>query len=310
MGSMTTLVTGASGFAGSALIGELQATGLHVRGFGRSEQRIRESGAVPDEIVVGDAVSGEGLDHALDGIETAYFLIHSMETGDDQFADRELRAAENFARAASSAGLRRIVYLGVLAPTGGGASQHVKSRVAVEDALATGAPELVALRASIAIAARSRSFRFLVRLVERVPVLPLPSWRDHRTQPVDGRDVIATLAAAGRHPDLPGHRQLDIAGPEVLTYGELIERIRDVMLLDRPKLSLPLSMTPVASVVAAAIAGEDHGLIRPLMEGLSGDLVAEGDSATDLLGVRVHSLDAAIEHALGEWERVEELAAR
>jgi len=165
MGSMTTLVTGASGFAGSALIGELQATGLHVRGFGRSEQRIRESGATPDEIVVGDAVSGEGLDRALDGIDTAYFLIHSMEAGDEQFASRELRAAENFARAAAKAGLQRIVYLGVLAPTGGGASQHVKSRVAVEDALATGAPELVALRASIAIAARSRSFRFLVRLV-------------------------------------------------------------------------------------------------------------------------------------------------
>lgn len=310
MVAMTTLVTGASGFAGAALIPELQRSGVAVRAFGRNEQRIRDCGTKPEEIAIGDAVSGEGLDAALDGIATAYFLIHSMEAGDDEFADRELRAAEHFSQAAAKAGVRRIIYLGVIAPSGGGGSAHVKSRVAVEDALAAGAPEFVALRASIAIAARSRSFRFLVRLVERVPVMPLPSWRENRTQPVDGRDVIATLAAAGLHPDLPGRRQLDIAGPEIVTYGELIDRIREAMLLDRPKISLPISMTPVASVVAAAIAGEDHGLIRPLMDGLSGDLLAEGESATELLGVRVHSLDSAIEHALGQWELVEELAAR
>ncbi|MEI2702971.1 MAG: NAD(P)H-binding protein [Baekduia sp.] len=307
---MKVLVTGASGFAGSALIGRLASDDLTIRAFGRDAARIRAAGAEPDEIVCGDAVAGTGLDEALAGVDVAYYLIHSMETGADSFGERERRSAENFAAAANRAGVRRIVYLGVLAPEGHEGSAHVRSRMAVEAALATGAPELVALRASIAIAARSRSFRFLVRLVERVPVMPLPSWREHRTQPVDGRDVISALTAAGLQDDLPGHRTLDLAGPEVVTYGELIERIRDLMLLDRPGLKLPVSMTPVASAVAAAIAGEDVGLIRPLMEGLEGDLLPSHDDAADALGVKLHTLDAAIEHALGEWEQVEQLAAR
>lgn len=307
---MQILVTGASGFAGAALIPQLRAAGHTVRGYGRDAGRIRKAGGQPDSVVIGDAVAGTGLDEALDGIDVAYFLIHSMEHSPTSFGAREQQAAEHFARAAERAGVRRIVYLGVLAPAGGGGSEHVRSRAAVEDALAGAAPEVVALRASIAIGARSRSFRFLVRLVERVPVMPLPSWRDFRTQPVDGRDVIAALVAAGTREGLHGHLTLDLAGPEVVSYGELIARIRDLMLLDRPALSLPVSMTPVASVVAAAIAGEDVGLIRPLMEGLSGDLLPTHADAAEALGIRLHDLDAAIEHALGEWERSEPLAAR
>jgi uncharacterized protein YbjT (DUF2867 family) len=140
--------------------------------------------------------------------------------------------------------------------------------------------------------------------------MALPSWRNFRTQPVDGRDVIETLAAAGVADGLAGHQTLDLVGPEVVSYGELVDRIREAMLIDRPRLALPISMTPIASVVAAAIAGEDVGLIRPLMEGLSGDLLPTHPDAAARFGVRIHSLDAAIEHALGEWESVEPLAAR
>lgn len=308
---MLTLVTGASGFAGSALIPRLSAEGHTVRAYGRSAKRITDAGARPHEIVVGDAIAGTGLGEALDGVHVAYFLIHSMESAPTDFGVREQRAAQHFADAAAAAGVRRVVYLGVLTPADEGhASEHVRSRAAVEALLTQSAPEVVALRASIAIGARSRSFRFLVNLTERIPVMALPSWRDFRTQPVDGRDVIATLLAAGTHEGLPGHRTLDLVGPEVVTYGELVERIRDALLISRPRLALPISMTPIASVVAAAIAGEDVGLIRPLMEGLGGDLLPSHPSATELLGVRVHKLDAAIEHALGEWEAVEPLGAR
>jgi len=309
---MLTLVTGASGFAGSALIPRLSADGHTVRAYGRSAKRITAAGARPDEIVVGDAVAGTGLDEALDGVDVAYFLIHSMETAPTDFGVREHQAASRFAQAAARAGVRRVVYLGALTPAAGsgGGSEHLRSRAAVESVLAQAAPDVVALRASIAIAARSRSFRFLVRLTERIPVMALPSWRDFRTQPVDGRDVIGALAAAGTAAELAGGCTLDVVGPEVVSYGELSERIRDAMLIGRPRIPLPIAMTPIASVVAAAIAGEDVGLIRPLMEGLSGDLLPSNPDAAALLGVRVHSLDAAIEHALGDWERVEPLAAR
>ena len=161
------------------------------------------------------------------------------------------------------------------------------------------------------IGAGSRSFRFLVRLVERMPVVALPAWREHRTQPIDERDVIELLARAATADAVAG-RSLDVAGPDVVSYGELIERIRDLLLLRRPLLQLRHTPAPaaVASRVAAAIAGERHELVGPLMEGLGSDLLPRDDVAAGLLGVRLHSLDAAIEHALGEWEADEPLAAR
>jgi uncharacterized protein YbjT (DUF2867 family) len=209
--------------------------------------------------------------------------------------------------------VRRIVYLGGLVPATGRASAHLASRLEVEEILLAGAPEAVALRASIVIGARSRSFRFLVRLVERVPVMPLPAWRDNRTQPIDGRDVLAYLAAAATSEAVRGAAgsvSVDIAGPDVLTYGELVDRIRDALLVGRPALRLPVTMAPVASRVAAAIAGEDHELIGPLMAGLEGDLLPRDDRAQALFGVRLHRLGAAIERALRDWEATEELAAR
>jgi uncharacterized protein YbjT (DUF2867 family) len=308
---MRILVTGASGAIGGALAPALDRDGHHVRAYARDPSRVTCPGV--REIVRGDAVAGTGLDAALDGIEVAYYLIHSMEpAGADAgpFAEREQRAAAGFAEACRRAGVRRVVYLGGPVPRDRPPSAHLRSRLAVEDALLDAAPEAVALRASIVISAASRSFRFLVRLVERTPVLPLPAWREHRTRPIDGRDVIAYLARAGAAPAVRGPLSLDIAGPDVLTYGGMIERIRDALLLGRPRIDLPFALTPVASVVAAAIAGEQVELIAPLMEGLGSDLLPRDDRARELFGVRLHAFDAAVEHALGEWERAEELAAR
>ncbi len=313
-GSMPILVTGASGYVGAALIPRLQAEGHAVRAFARSEARVRTAGVGADvEVVTGDAVTGAGLRAALDGVDVAYFLIHSMEAAAEAaegFRSRDRVAAERFAEAARAAGVRRIVYLGGLVPQTGAASAHLASRAEVEGALLGGAPEAVAFRASIVIGARSRSFRFLVRLVERLPVLPLPAWRDHRTQPIDGRDVLSYLTAAATSPVVDGPLTLDIAGPDVVSYGALIGRIRDAMLVGRAPLRLGFNLTPVASRVAAAVAGEDHALIGPLMEGLEGDLLPRDMRAPELLRVRLHRLDAAIERALRDWESVEELGAR
>jgi uncharacterized protein YbjT (DUF2867 family) len=308
---MRVLVTGASGAIGAELIPRLAGAGHDVRAFARDAARVTAPGA--GEIVTGDAVTGAGLDAALEGIDVAYFLIHSMETvldGAGTFADRDRRAAHAFGRAARRAGVRRIVYLGGLVPRRAQASPHLASRLEVEGSLLAAAPEAVALRASIVIGARSRSFRFLVRLVERVPIMPLPAWRVHRTRPIDGRDVMAFLERAGTSGAVSGPVSLDIAGPEVVTYAQLIERIRDALLLARPRMDLPLTLTPVASRVAAAIAGEDPGLVGPLMGSLTTDLLPRDDRAAELFGVRLHMLDAAVERALRDWEAVEELAGR
>jgi uncharacterized protein YbjT (DUF2867 family) len=304
---MKILVTGTSGYIGSRLTPQLQREGHEVRGFARDPTRVKLG--VP--VVKGDAVSGAGLEEALEDIEVAYFLIHSMEhSSNGSFNVRERAAAENFARTAAEKGVERIVYLGGLLPAGGPASPHLTSRFAVEEILLSAVPCSVALRASIVIGATSRPFRFLVRLVERVPVLPIPGWGTHRTTPIDERDIMRMLVGAATNQDACG-QALDVAGPEVVTYIELIERIRDLMLVGRPTLSFKkLTATPIASRVASAIVGEDPDLIEPLMESLGEDLLPRDELAAELLGVRLHSLDAAIEHALRDWEAVEPLAAR
>jgi uncharacterized protein YbjT (DUF2867 family) len=305
---MRTLVTGISGYVGAALAPRLQHEGHLVRGFARDLSRVTAHG-VP--VVRGDAVSGEGLKEAMEGIDVAYYLIHAMEASPDgPFADRERRATENFVEAARSAGVTRIVYLGGLVPSGAAASPHLASRLAVEEALLAELPASIALRASIVIGARSRSFRFLVRLIERLPLIALPGWRDNRTQPIDGRDVLAYLIRAAELPADAGG-SFDIAGPDVVSYRELIERISDEMLVGRPAVTLGrLTATPLASRVAAVIAGESAELIGPLMEGLEYDLLPRDGRAAAHFGVRLHSLQSAVERALRDWEAREELAAR
>ena len=303
---MNVLIVGINGYIGSRLVPRLLRDGHEIRGFDRA------AGVRTDvPFVTGDAISGAGLEQALEGIDVAYFLIHSMETSTDgAFEVRERTAADNFARVARECQVPRIVYLGGPMPTDGSVSPHLASRLDVEDILLAAAPCSVAFRASIVIGAGSRSFRFLVRLVERLPILMVPAWRTNRSAPIDERDVIELLARAATS-DVVCGQSLDASGPDIVSYGELIDRIRDHMLLARPTIRLKrLTVTPIASRIAAAVAGEDPALIEPLMVSLEHDLLPRDNRAAELLGVRLHSLDAAIERALRDWESTEPLAAR
>ena len=271
----------------------------------------------PAELVRGDALTGEGLAEALEGVDVAYYLIHSMERierardGARPFQERERIAAETFAQRLGAGGRRAHRVPRRPARRRAGRfqlSRHLSSREGVERILLAAVPDSVALRASIVIGARSRSFRLLVRLVERMRVLALPAWRRFR----NAADRRARRGAdARRIGDRTGRRTLARRGrPDVLSYGEMIERIADLMLVNRPSVGLGVNITGVTARVAAAIAHEDPELVLPLMESLNGDLLPADDRAAELLDVRMHSFDSAVEHALGEWEAHEPLAAR
>ena len=303
------LVTGATGYIGGRLMRRLVADGREVRVLARNPDTLPGG---PVEVVPGDLIKGVGLERALEGCETAYYLVHSMERGarpNGGFVDLDRRAAGNFARAAQEAGVERVVYLGGLVPHGEAISPHLRSRLEVEEILLDAIPGSVALRASIVIGARSASFQLLVRLIERLRVLPMPGWRGNRTQPIDERDAIEYLARAPLTPAAAG-RSLDIAGPDVLTYAQMIERIAEAMGVGRMPVDLGLSMTPPAAAVVAAVTGLDLELVRPLMESLEYDLLPRNMDAAALFGRRPRRFERAVEHALAEWETIQPLAAR
>jgi uncharacterized protein YbjT (DUF2867 family) len=301
------LVTGATGYVGSRLLRRLVAEGRPVRALARRPEALTDV-----DVVRGDLLTGSGLEEALDGCSTAYYLVHSMEpaSGNGDFAGRDRRMATEFGEAAGRAGVEQIVYLGGIVPEDHALSPHLRSRLEVEEILLSAVPLSTALRASIVIGAGSSSFRILVRLVERLRVLPLPGWRKNRTQPIDERDVIEFLARTPQVPEVAG-RSLDVTGPDVMTYGRMIERIADAMGVGRLPLSLNRSLTPPASAVVAAVTGQPLELVRPLMESLETDLLPrDGDEASRLYGLRPHGFDRALDHALAEWERLEPLGAR
>ena len=304
------LVTGATGYVGGRLVERLLEEGRGVRALARDPSRLEAREGV--EVFGGDVLSGDGLKAALEGCEAAYYLVHSMEAAVDgaDFSGRDRRAAENFATAARAAGVERVVYLGGIAPVDDRPSPHIASRLEVEQILLESAPQATALRASILIGAGSSSFRVLVRLVERLRLLPLPAWRTNLTQPIAERDAIEFLARTPQVAAAAG-RSLDITGPDVISYGAMVEQIAELMGVPRTPIALRFSLTPPASAFVSAVTGQPLELVRPLMESLEHELLPrDAGEAARTYGLRPLGFDRAVERALAEWATVEELAAR
>jgi uncharacterized protein YbjT (DUF2867 family) len=268
------LVTGASGYIGGRLLDELVARDRPVRALARDPAK---AGIRPDaEVVRGDVSTPEGLDEALDGVDVAYYLIHSMGRGNDaDYAARDKRSAINFGDAARRAGTKRVVYLGGLGPTGAEASEHLRSRHEVAELLSERvAGDFVYARAAMVIGAHSASFEMLRALVERLPAMICPRWVDTRSQPIAIGDVVATLADAGEREDAPGEVQL--GGADVLTYRDMMQRYAALTGRRRRAIVKVPVLTPrLSSHWVGLVTPVDTGIAKPLVDGLRVETVVE-----------------------------------
>src|SRR5215213_1978385 len=226
------LVTGVTGYIGGRLVPELLAAGWRVRALARHASRLRDRAWFPQiDVVEGDAADPEVLRQALDGVDVAYYLLHSLGTG-RRFESTDRHTAREFARAARDAHIRRVVYLGGLYPEGEDLSRHLDSRREVgEILLASGVPTAV-LRAAVILGSGSASFEMLRYLTERLPVMVTPRWVSKRIQPIAIRDVLRYLVGCATLPP-EVNRAFDIGGPDVLTYQEMMQRYARVAGLRR-----------------------------------------------------------------------------
>jgi uncharacterized protein YbjT (DUF2867 family) len=292
------LVTGISGMGGH-FAPHLVSAGHDVVGLSRDPNRV----AVHVPVLCGDATQPGDLDRAMDGIEVAYFMIHSFERGNsDGFAARDRLIARNFAAAAQKAGVRRVVFFGVPPLVQSGrSSSHVRSRLEIEDILITSTPESVALGAFTIVTPRSRSFRVMLNLLARNPVLPLPPWRNNLTHPMDIRDVFACLTAAATHPDIGGQR-LRIGGPQPMSWEELLRRLAAAMNRRRWFVSIPFDL-PAAVVRALTVRhGGNPALLLPLLESINAGDITIADNGADTLGISLHPIDDTIADAVAEYQ--------
>ncbi|MFG3438126.1 SDR family oxidoreductase [Nonomuraea sp. NPDC047897] len=266
------LVTGATGYIGGRLVPELLAAGHEVRCMARSPGRLRDlPWADRVQVAAADATDPEASRAALDGVEVAYYLVHTMGAA-GRFAERDRLAARTFAEAAARAGVRRIVYLGGLVPDER-LSPHLRSRAEVGDIFLRGDVPAVVLRAAVIIGSGSASFEMLRHLTERLPVMTTPRWVRSRTQPIAVRDVLRYLTAwAG----VPGtvNRAFDIGGPDVLTYAGMMHGYASVAGLPRRVIiPVPLLSPRLSSLWVGLVTPVPPGIARPLVESLRNEAV-------------------------------------
>lgn len=294
-------VAGATGYIGGLLCHRLREQGQQVRALARKPENAGDLAEIGCDVVQADVLDPMSLRPALEGAEVAYYLVHSMGRGaaDGDFAARDVQGAKNFAAAAAHAGVKRIVYLGGL----GEGSEHLASRHHTGQALQEGEVPVTYFRAAAVIGAGSESFLTVFYLVRRLPAMVTPRWVTTKTQPIAIADAVGYLAAASDL-ELPVDREIEIGGPDLTTYGGMIDELAKALDRRAPiRVTVPFLTPTLSSLWIGLVTPVDVGVARPLVEGLATETVVGDPSGMELFGERRPTpLPQALRDAVAEFE--------
>jgi uncharacterized protein YbjT (DUF2867 family) len=298
----TVLVTGATGYVGGRLVPELLARGYQVRVMVRAASPEHRERWPDAEIVVADATDEAALWRALEGINTAYYLIHSMLLGAKEFALADICAAMNFAKVAEGRNLERIIYLGGLGDVQAPMSPHLQSRMAVALELQRGLVPTTILRAAVIVGSGSASYEIAKHLVDRVPVHLLPRWARTNCQPIGIRDVIKYLVGVLEMPETAGE-SYDIGGPDRLTYEKMLRILADLLGRRRLFVRTPISSTRLYAYAAGLLTPVPAPIVRSLLEGGRTPVVCQESEITRVVPFRPITYREALVGAMSREEQ-------
>ena len=297
----TILVTGATGYVGGQLVPRLLEKGYRVRCLVREGARIESRGWKGVEVMTGDVFEYATLVPALQGVDTAYYLVHSMGGGEEGFEARDLYAAQNFGRAAQEAGVKRIIYLGGLGRDEEELSPHLRSRHEVGEQLRSWEVAVTEFRAGVIIGAGSVSYDLVRYLTERVPVLISPRWVSTLTQPIAIDDVLRYLVECLEKPETE-NRVLEIGGRDILSYGQMMLEYAKVRGLRRWLVPVPVLTPRLSSWWVRLVTPLPVSVARPLIEGLKNQVIVEDPTAREMFGFKPMGYEDAVRFALKQAE--------